>query len=79
MKRKLITAAVIVILILILLLQNYQVVTEVVTVRLYFWEISVSQIILIPLTMMVGFVLGFIVAKLTGKNRKIKGKDNLTT
>jgi uncharacterized integral membrane protein len=71
MKRKLITAAVIVILILIFLLQNNQVVT----LRLYFWEISMSQIILIPLTMMAGFVLGFIVAKLTGKNRKIRGKD----
>ena len=75
MKRKLITAAVIVILILIFLLQNNQVVT----LRLYFWEISMSQIILIPLTMMAGFVLGFIVAKLTGKNRKIRAKDNFTT
>jgi uncharacterized integral membrane protein len=71
MKRKLITAAVIVILILIFLLQNNQVVT----LHLYFWEISMSQVILIPLTMMAGFVLGFIVAKLTGKNRKIRGKD----
>ena len=75
MKRKLITAVVIVILILIFLLQNNQVVT----LRLYFWEISMSQIILIPLTMMAGFVLGFIVAKLTGKNRKIRAKDNFTT
>ena len=75
MKHKLITIAVIVILILIFLLQNNQVVT----LRLYFWEISMSQIILIPLTMMAGFVLGFIVAKLTGKNRKIRAKDNFTT
>ena len=65
MKVKLAIAVVAAILILVFLLQN----TQVVTLRLYFWKVSMSQIILIPLTTIIGFVLGFIVAKLTGKSR----------
>ena len=45
---------------IIILLQNMQPVT----LRLFFWEISASQIILIPLTMLIGFVIGFVVVKL---------------
>ena len=65
MKVKLAIAVAAAILILVFLLQN----TQVVTLRLYFWKVSMSQIILIPLTTIIGFVLGFIVAKLTGKSR----------
>jgi uncharacterized integral membrane protein len=63
MKPKLIVILVLALLLLIFLMQN----TQVVTLKLYFWELSMSQIILIPLALIVGFVAGFVVAKLTGK------------
>ncbi|HLF18362.1 MAG TPA: LapA family protein [Candidatus Omnitrophota bacterium] len=44
---------------IILLLQN----TQVVTVRFLFWQISMSQIILIPLVLVIGFVVGFLIGK----------------
>ena len=50
----------------IILIQN----TQVVTLRLFFWKVGMSQIILIPLTMAIGFVVGFIVSKVTGDQRK---------
>jgi uncharacterized integral membrane protein len=63
MKPKLISALVLIVLLLIFLFQN----TQVVTLHLYFWEISMSQIILIPMVLVVGFALGYVVAKMTGK------------
>lgn len=59
-KPKFIIIAILAILFIIILLQNMQPVT----LRLFFWEISASQIILIPLTMLIGFVVGFVVVKL---------------
>jgi len=61
---KLITAIVLAVLFIIFLIQN----TQVVTLRLYFWKVSMSQIILIPLVLILGFVVGYIVARVTGKN-----------
>jgi uncharacterized integral membrane protein len=52
----------IVVLILIIFFQN----TQVVSFRIFFWKISMSQIILIPLTMIIGLVLGYVIGKLTG-------------
>ncbi|MDD4294303.1 MAG: LapA family protein [Candidatus Omnitrophica bacterium] len=46
-------------LILIFFLQN----TQVVTIRILFWQISMSRIILLGITLLVGMVLGFFVAK----------------
>jgi uncharacterized integral membrane protein len=62
MKPKTIVAIVLFVLFIIILLQN----TQVVTLRLYFWKIGMSQIILIPLTMLIGAVVGYIVARVTG-------------
>jgi len=42
-------------LILVVLLQN----TQVVSVRFLFWKLSMSRIILLPLFLLVGFVIGF--------------------
>ncbi len=67
MKLKLIAALVISALVIILLVQNKQAVTY----RLFFWQISISQIILVPLILIVGFILGFIVAKMR-KRRSTK-------
>ena len=61
----LLTAA---ILFLIILLQN----TQVVSLRLFFWDISMSRIILLPLVLFIGFIIGFIVAKTTGSHHSKK-------
>jgi len=63
MRPKFIVVLVLIALFLIILIQN----TQVVTLRLFFWKVGMSQIILIPLTMAIGFVVGFVVSKVTGK------------
>lgn len=63
MKPKWIVCLVVVVLFLIFLLQN----TQVVTLRLYFWSVSMSQIILIPIVLIFGFVAGYVVAKIIAK------------
>lgn len=47
---------------LILVIQN----TETVNVQVLLWEFTMSRVILILLTTLIGFVAGFLVAKLTG-------------
>ncbi len=66
MKAKTIVVLVFVALFVIILIQN----TQVVSLRLFFWKISMSQIILIPLTMLIGFVIGLLVAKVIGDRHK---------
>jgi len=51
------------VLILVVLLQN----TQVVSVRFLFWKLSMSRIILLPLFMLVGFIIGFFVGKKSGE------------
>ena len=50
---------------LVILIQN----TSAVTLRLLFWRIEAPQIILIPITMLIGFVIGYAVAKQTGRDK----------
>jgi uncharacterized integral membrane protein len=66
MKAKTIVVFVLIALFVIILIQN----THVVTLRLYFWKLSMSQIILTPLTMLIGVVVGFLVAKVIGDRHK---------
>ena len=66
MRPKIIVVLVLIGLFVIVLIQN----TQVVMLRLFFWKVGMSQIILIPLTMAIGIVIGFIVAKVTGDHRK---------
>lgn len=61
-KPKLAGAAIAAVLFLIILLQN----SEMVVIDVLFWPIILSKLVLIPLLMSLGFVLGFVVAKLTG-------------
>ena len=68
MKAKTIAPLVLITLFVIILIQN----TQVVTLRLFFWKVGMSQIILIPFTMLIGFVVGYIVARVTGGNHKRK-------
>jgi len=63
---KLISVMVLIALVVILILQNRQVVA----LKIYFWEIAMSQIILIPLVLLVGFLAGYLVARFTGKQRR---------
>ena len=63
---KFIIALIVAVLVLILLFQN----TQVVRLNIFFWEISMSQIILIPLVLILGFVAGYVAARLRGKARR---------
>ena len=63
MRPKIIAIIVVSVLALIILLQNLQTVTF----RLFFWKVEVSQLLLVLLMLIIGYVLGFLTAKLTGK------------
>lgn len=63
MSFKLAVALILIGLVLVVLFQNAQVVT----VRFLFWKIAMSRIILLLLTLIAGFVSGFVAAKLTGR------------
>jgi uncharacterized integral membrane protein len=60
MKSKLVLIAALFVLLAIVFLQN----PGEVVYRIYFWKISLSQMILLPLTLLAGFFLGFAVARL---------------
>ncbi|UCG30422.1 MAG: DUF1049 domain-containing protein [candidate division WOR-3 bacterium] len=63
MKVKSIIIVILAIIALILIVQN----TEVVPIQLLFWRLLMSRIILILLMLVIGFAIGFILAKVTGK------------
>ena len=63
---KVIAGLVVGVLFVVFLLQNM----EGVTLWLYFKQVSVPKIIVILLSILVGFVAGFLVAKITGRPRK---------
>lgn len=65
MNLKMIVILILIILSLIVVVQN----TEIVTLQLLFWTISMSRIIFIPFLLLVGFVLGYIVANLAAKKK----------
>ncbi len=76
MNAKKIFMIIIIILFLILLLQN----TQVVTLRLLFWKISMSQIILIPIILLLGFALGYLTAYQLRRQKDAKSSiDNSMT
>jgi uncharacterized integral membrane protein len=60
LKPKAIIASLLAILVLVFVVQN----TEVVAVRLLFWDFRMSRVLLILLTTVIGFVGGYIVANL---------------
>jgi uncharacterized integral membrane protein len=63
MKMKTIVILILAVLALILIIQN----TEVVPIQILFWQLLMSRIILILLLLVIGFAIGFILAKFTGK------------
>ena len=60
MKIKTVVLMSIVVLCLIVLFQN----TEMVTLRFLFWDFSLPQIFLIPIVLVIGFPLGYLVFRL---------------
>jgi uncharacterized integral membrane protein len=65
MKAKILIVAVLLTLLVILLVQN----TQEVVFRIYFWKIGMSQVILVPLAVLVGFLFGYFAAKM-GREKK---------
>ncbi len=59
MKPKTIIISVLAVLCLIILIQN----TQIIILRLFFWKVSMSQIVLMILTMLTGFLLGVGIAR----------------
>ncbi|MFP4081593.1 MAG: LapA family protein [Candidatus Aminicenantes bacterium] len=57
MKAKAIIILILIVLAGIILIQN----TQIVTVQLFFWKIRMSRIILISLSLLVGFVVGILI------------------
>ena len=60
MKLKTLFITVLLILLVIIMMQN----TQIVTVTLLFWDVSMSRIVLIFLALLFGFVLGYFVGRL---------------
>lgn len=59
MKVQWIIIGILAILFIIIIIQN----SEVVTYKIFFWEISISRIILIPIFMIIGFIIGIFIPK----------------
>ncbi len=72
MKPKTIIVLILLALFLIILLQN----TKVVKIQLLFWKIEMSRIIMLPITLFLGIVIGFIIGK-TKKRRGVTSDSNL--
>ncbi len=63
MKPKIIIVLVLILLFLIILAQN----TQVVNFRILFWTISMSQIILLAFSVLIGFVIGYLTSTFSKK------------
>lgn len=59
MKTKILIVAVLLALLVIILFQN----TQEVVFRIYFWKISMSQVVLVPLAVLIGMFFGYFLAK----------------
>ncbi len=71
MNAKSIVIIILAIIALILIVQN----TEVVPIQLLLWRIWMSRIVLIILMLAIGFGIGFVLAKTTGKKPVQPGKS----
>ena len=65
-KIKTILFLILIVVFIIVVLQN----TQTVTLRFLFWQIHASRIILLPMFAVVGFIAGYIVAKMTRKPKE---------
>lgn len=60
---KLIVALVLLLVVVMVVVQN----TEVVTLRFLVWQLKMSQVVLLPLSILTGFLLGFLLARWRGR------------
>ena len=65
MKPKILIVVVLLVLLAVVLFQN----TQEVIFRIFFWKISMSQVILVPLAVFLGFLFGYFVGR-TGRGGK---------
>lgn len=65
MKPKWVIILVLLVLVFILIVQN----TQVIVYRFLFWQVGASQIILVPLVLLVGFVIGYLVGRKGSKKQ----------
>ena len=69
---KSIIAAIVIVSFIILLFQN----TQVVTLRLFFWKVTMSHFIMILITLFIGFIGGYIISAVWRKRSKpTEGED----
>jgi uncharacterized integral membrane protein len=70
MKAKGILIIILILIALILIIQN----AGVVPIQLFFWRIWLSRIVLIIIMLAIGFGIGFVLAKFTGRKSTPPGK-----
>jgi len=75
MKARTWTIVILLFLCAVILVQNM----EVVTFTVFFWDITMSRIIAFPLLVFMGMVIGFTMAKLTGRAHREKKKKTGNT
>ena len=68
MKPKIIIILILIALFLVIVVQN----TQVVEFQLLFWKFAMSRIIVISFMMLIGFVLGYLVARMEKETKKKK-------
>lgn len=73
MKAKILILMIIIVLFTIFVTQN----TEVIPINFLFWTVELSKIVIISLTGLLGLIMGFIIAHLFDKPKKIKNKKQL--
>jgi uncharacterized integral membrane protein len=66
MNAKIVIIIVILSLFLILTLQN----TDVAFFKVFFWDIEMSRIVFMFISLLIGFIAGFVIAKVTGMEHK---------
>jgi len=66
MRPKYIALLVVLVLVLLILFQN----REVVSLRFLFWSIEMSRVILVLITVGLGFILGFATSVIVGRRRR---------
>jgi uncharacterized integral membrane protein len=68
MKPKVVIILILLVLSLIFVIQN----TTVVEVQLFFWKISMARIIMLSFLLLVGFIIGYLVAKFSEERKPTK-------
>lgn len=68
MKPKVIIILILLVLSFIFVIQN----TTIVEVQLFFWKISMARIIMLSFLLLVGFIIGYLVAKFSEERKSAK-------